>query len=261
MARSTSVEWKGRSVLITGATSGIGEAFAERLAAGGANVLATGRNVGALTALRARFPMIATVACDLSGLPGLRMLVAAAVSHFGAGRAAGSLDMLINNAGSMAEVDFLGQADDPAGVTDEQIMQEASANLVAPILLTRHLLPLLRSGRDPVVVMISSGYALLPATRAPTYSATKAGLHSFSLSLRRQLKPAGIRVVEVIPPLVDTPRTKSASGKKMPVATLVELSLRGIGSGRDEILPGQVALLPMLMRIAPGFAANLMARN
>jgi len=94
-------------------------------------------------------------------------------------------------------------------LSDDRIAHEIAVNLTGTILLTRRLLPLLRSGRNPLIVMISSGYALLPATRAPTYSATKAGLHSFAMALRRQLSDVGIRVVEVMPPLIDTPATRA----------------------------------------------------
>jgi uncharacterized oxidoreductase len=82
-----------------------------------------------------------------------------------------------------------------------------------------------------MIVMVTSGYALLPATRAPTYSATKAGLRSFTLALRRQLRGVGIRVVEV--------------------TALVDQVMRDISHGKDEIMPGKVRLLPMLMRLAP----------
>ena len=87
-----------------------------------------------------------------------------------------------------------------------------------------------------MVVTVTSGYALLPATRAPIYSATKAALHSFTLSLRRQAAAAGIRVVEVLPPLVDTPATSAVTGRKMSAEELVGRVLRDIGKGRDESL-------------------------
>jgi uncharacterized oxidoreductase len=268
VTNSTHAEWKGRSILVTGGTSGIGKGFAERLAVSGAKVLVTGRNEAALTALQAEHPSIAIEVCDLSDPTGVRQLAAATELHFGANNAAGvqndaegGLDMLINNAGLMEQLDILAGATSTHAVTDERIVQETMTNLVAPILLTRCLLPLLRRGHNPVVVMVTSGYALLPATRAPTYSATKAGLRSFTMSLRRQLKSVGIRVVEIVPPLVDTPRTKSVPAKKMSVESLVDASLRGITLGKDEILPGQVAMLPVLMRIAPSFAANLVAKS
>ena len=94
----------------------------------------------------------------------------------------------------MEQVDLLDQS-----VSDERIAREIAVNLTGPILLTRRLLPLLRCGRNPMIIMVTSGYALLPATRAPTYSATKAGLRSFTMALRLQLHGVGIRVVEVTP--------------------------------------------------------------
>ena len=168
----------------------------------------------------------------------------------------GRVDVLINNAGIMEQVDLLDRS-----VSDERIAQEIAVNLTGPILLTRRLLPLLRSGRNPMIVMVTSGYALLPATRAPTYSATKAGLHSFTMALRRQLRGVGIRVVEVLPPLVDTPATRSVRQRKMSPGTLVGRVLRDIERGRDEILPGTVGLLPLLMRLAPSYAARRVAEH
>ena len=155
----------------------------------------------------------------------------------------GKLDVLINNAGIMEHVDLLDET-----VSDDRIANEIAVNLTGPILLTRRLLPLLRAGRDPLIVMISSGYALLPATRAPIYSASKAGLHSFAMALRRQLAGVGIRVVEVLPPLVDTPATSAARGTKMSADALVGRALSDIAKGRDESLPGKVGLLPIMMR-------------
>ena len=108
-----------------------------------------------------------------------------------------------------------------------------------------------------MIVMVTSGYALLPATRAPTYSATKAGLHSFTTALRRQLRGVGIRVVEVLPPLV--PATRTVRQRKMSPETLVGRVLPDIERGRDEILPGKIGLLPLLMRLAPSYAARRVA--
>jgi uncharacterized oxidoreductase len=112
-----------------------------------------------------------------------------------------------------------------------------------------------------MIVMVTSGYALLPATRAPTYSATKAGLRSFTQALRRQLRGVGIRVVEVLPPLVDTPATHAVSKAKMSPATLVDQVMRDIPHGKHEIMPGKVRLLPMLMRLAPSLTARLVAES
>ena len=246
--RSDGRAWRDRVVVVTGGTSGIGREFAVRLAAEGAKVIACARNAVALRELHSHCPQIEAIRCDVTVAPDVLALEAAIQDLYG------RVDVLINNAGIMEQVDLLHRS-----VSDERIAQEIAVNLTGPILLTRRLLPLLRSGRNPMIIMVTSGYALLPATRAPTYSATKAGLRSFTMALRRQLHGVGIRVVEVLPPLVDTPATRSARQRKMSPETLVGRVLRDIGRGRDEILPGKVGLLPLLMRLAPSYAARRVA--
>jgi len=242
--------WANRIVVITGATSGIGHAFAVRFVAEGAKVIACGRNEAALQKLREQLSTIEVFRGDIterSALLGLKEFIQQRFAR---------VDVLLNNAGIMERVDLL-----EASVTDERIANEIAVNLTGPILLTRQLLPLLRSGRNPLIIMITSGYALLPARRAPTYSATKAGLRSFTMALRRQLRDVGIRVVEVLPPLVDTPATRSVKQPKMSPASLVDRVLREIVRGKDEILPGRVRFLPTLMRLAPTLAARVVAES
>jgi uncharacterized oxidoreductase len=241
--------WRDRVVVVTGGTSGIGREFAVRLASAGAKVIACSRHEVALRELHMRYPQIEVIRCDVTVPLDVLALEAAIQDRYG------RVDVLINNAGIMEQVDLL----DRSVVSDERIAQEIAVNLTGPILLTRRLLPLLGCGRNPMIIMVTSGYALLPATRAPTYSATKAGLHSFTMALRRQLRGVGIRIVEVLPPLVDTPATRSVRQRKMSPETLVGRVLRDIERGRDEILPGKVGLLPMLMRLAPSYAARRVA--
>jgi uncharacterized oxidoreductase len=247
-AHRDGMAWRNRVVMVTGGTSGIGRAFAVRLTAEGAKVVVCARNETALRELQTECPTIEALRCDVSVRADVLALEAVIRERHG------RVDVLINNAGIMEVVDLL-----DGSISDERIAQEIAVNLTGPILLTRTLLPLLRAGRNPLIVMVTSGYALLPATRAPTYSATKAGLRSFTMALRRQLRGVGIRVVEVLPPLVDTPATRSVRQPKMSPATLVDRVLRDIARGRDEILPGLVGVLPWLMRLAPTYAARRVA--
>ena len=240
-----------RVVVVTGGTSGIGREFVAYLASAGAHVIACGRNEAALHELQSQHPAVQAVRCDVTSQGDLAALEATIRDRYS------KLDVLINNAGIMERVDLL-----QTTVSDERIAHEVAVNLTGPILLTRRLLPLLRSGSSPMIVMITSGYALLPSTRAPTYSATKAGLRSFTMAMRRQLSGVGIRVVEVLPPLVDTPATTSVQqAKKMSTKELVDRVFRDITNGKDEIYPGKVGLLPLLMRIAPSFAARQVAQS
>ena len=156
--------WRDRVVVVTGGTSGIGREFAVRLQAEGAKVIACARHEVALRELQTRYPQIEAIRCDVTVSLDVLALEAAIQDRYG------RIDVLINNAGIMEQVDLLDQS-----VSDERIAREIAVNLTGPILLTRRLLPLLRCGRNPMIIMVTSGYALLPATRAPTYSATKAG--------------------------------------------------------------------------------------
>jgi len=236
--------------LVTGGNSGIGRAFVEKLAMAKAKVIACGRNQNTLQELQREHPEVEAIPCNIAERADLLALAEAIETRHG------KLDVLINNAAIMERVDLLDDS-----VSDDRIAHETAVNLVGTILLTRRLLPLLRSGHCPMIVMITSGYALLPATRAPTYSASKAGLRSFTLALRRQLHGVGIRVVEVLPPLVDTPATRTVQGPKMSAEALVERVLRDIDRGRDEILPGNVGLVPMMMRLAPRYIARRVAES
>ena len=241
---------RDRIVLVTGGNSGIGRAFVDRFVAEGAQVFACGRNEATLAALKAAGPSVEVQRCDITSAADVKAL-AERVSE-----QCGRLDVLVNNAGVMEHVDMLA-----GSVDDEAIAREIAINLTAPILLTRRFLPLLRHGHNPLILMVTSGYALLPARRVPTYSATKAGLRSFTQALRYQLTGTGIRVVEILPPLVDTPCTATINKPKLAPATVVDETLRGIARGHDEIFVGQVRWLPLLMRIAPRYAARIVARS
>ncbi len=196
-ARSGGGPWRDRTIVVTGGSSGIGRQFAIHFAVEGAKVIACGRNDMALRKLQTEHPTIETVQCDITARPNVLALVETIRDHYG------MLDVLVNNAGIMERVDLLEES-----VSDERIANEIAVNLTGPILLTRRLaLPLLpRSGRSSDD---SHGHVrdtrYLPATRAPTYSATKAGLRSFTLALRRTVAwrwhP---RRRVLLPPLVDT---------------------------------------------------------
>lgn len=242
--------WAGRVTLVTGGNSGIGRAFVEKLAMANAKVIACGRNQDTLRELQRKLPEVEVIACDIADRADVLALAHSIETRHG------KLDALVNNAAIMERVNLLDDS-----VSDERITHEIAINLVGTILLTRRFLPLLRSSHCPMIVMITSGYALLPATRAPTYSASKAGLRSFTLALRRQLNGVGIRVIEVLPPLVDTPATRGVQAPKMSADALVDRVLRDIDRGRDEILPGNVGLVPIMMRLAPRYIARRVAES
>ncbi|MGH8645052.1 MAG: SDR family oxidoreductase, partial [Gammaproteobacteria bacterium] len=237
------MEYRDCIVLVTGGNSGVGRAFVERFVHEGAKVIACGRDEVTLQALKADHPNAEVRHCDITSRPEVEALEAFIAQEYG------RLDLLVNNAGVMEQADLL-----TGNVEDTAIAREIETNLTAPILLTWRLLPLLKHSHRPLILMVTSGYALLPARRAPTYSASKAGLRSFTQALRYQLANTSIRVVETLPPLVDTRITATITRPKLSPAAVVDETLRAIARGRDEIFVGQVRWLPLLMRIAPRYA-------
>jgi uncharacterized oxidoreductase len=244
------MDYRNAIILVTRGSSGIRRAFVDRFLREGATVIACGRDEVRLQGLKAQHPNVQIRPCDITSSDEVIALTAFLTQEYG------RLGILVNNAGIMEQVDML-----TGNVEDEAIVREIATNLTAPILLTRRLVPVLQRSQSPMILMVTSGYALLPAQRAPTYSATKAGLRSFTQALRYQLAHTGIRVVETLPPLVDTASTAAVHRPKMAPAAVVDATLRRIAKGRVEIFVGEVRWLPLLMRIAPRFAARLVAKT
>jgi uncharacterized oxidoreductase len=183
----------GNHVVITGGTSGIGLALAEALCAAKNEVLITGRREKRLAEASGRIPGLRTFACDLSAAEGRR-----ALSHH-VRESFPDVNVLVNNAGIQRNVDFRnGPADLESGENEIRI------NLEAPIFLTALFVPLLKGKENACVVNVSSGLGFVPMVATPVYCATKAAMHSFSMTLRVQLAALGIQVLEVIPPAVET---------------------------------------------------------
>jgi uncharacterized oxidoreductase len=183
----------GSSVLVTGGASGIGLALARRFHAAGATVVVCGRREDRLREVAAALPGLLTRVCDLAQADERR-----ALAEWVVGEVPG-LNVLVNNAGIQRYPRLAGGEGDWAA-TEEEI----AINIAAPMHLAMLLVPHLRNQADPAIVNVTSGLAFVPLTRAPVYSATKAALHSFTLSLRHQLAATPIAVVELAPPAVNT---------------------------------------------------------
>jgi uncharacterized oxidoreductase len=232
-------------ILLTGATSGIGAAMLDALLASGHQVTAVSRSAKAL----ATHAGLDTIDADFADPAALERLAA----RFAAEPA---YDVLINNAALQYAVPLTDPAFDPAMLT-----REAVVNLVAPARLAHAVLPaMLAAQRPAAIVNISSGLALFPKTRTALYCATKAGLHSFSQSLRYQLAGSSVRVVEAVLPLVDTPMTAGRGNGKIDPKSAADAILGGIASGRDEIWVGKAALLRWLGVIAPAIPRAILRR-
>ena len=183
----------GNTILITGGGSGIGRALAEAFQREGNQVIIAGRRKAALDSVTAANPEMRSVVVDVKDAHSLEAFTRSVEQQFP------SLNVLINNAGIMK----------PENLTDPHadfsvVESTIQTNLVAPLRLTAALLPRLRQQPHAAVMTVSSGLAFVPLAMTPTYCATKAALHSWTQSLRYQLQGTGVRVIEIIPPYVQT---------------------------------------------------------
>ncbi|OUJ64874.1 SDR family oxidoreductase, partial [Hymenobacter crusticola] len=181
-----------QTVLLTGATSGIGRHLAATLHALGNQVLVCARQPEPLAALATQYPGLATYVCDVSD-----PAQCAALAHW-ATRTYPHLNVVINNAGIMHLLD-LTQALDLTKVSTE-----IATNLLAPIHLISLLTTHLQQQPTAAILNITSGLAFTPLAAVPVYSATKAALHAFTTCLRYQLRGTAVQVFEIIPPAVET---------------------------------------------------------
>lgn len=234
-------------VLITGGTMGIGLGLAKAFLAQGAAVAVCGRSREALDIFSQTYPAALAIQADVTNAADRAAMLDQVAERFG------RLDVLVNNAGRFIERDFT-TGSDPA----VDLEQEVALNLTAPIHLTSEVL--VRWPALAALVFVTSGFALVSPTRAPTYGAVKAGLHGFAEGLRRQLAPKGIHVLELLPTTTDTPGTAHETRKKMTTEEVAAVTLKALAQRQPLALPGPMKFLPTLLRIAPQAASRMVAK-
>ena len=234
-----------RTILITGGSSGIGLELAGQLLARGNVVIITGRSEQALEAANRRFPDLHVVSSDVSDAESIRVLHDTITARFP------RLDTLVNNAGVMRIVK-LGEERSLQDVT-----HEIDIDLAGPIRMVQQFLPHLRSRPAAMIVNVSSGLAFVPFAISPIYSAAKAGFHAYTRCLRVQLEGSNVTVVELAPPLTQTPlftaefADQMKGQKGMAVHVLIQRAIKAIEAGKTEIRPGQANILKLAGRFAP----------
>ncbi len=190
------MNFHGRTILVTGGGSGIGLGLVKRFVQAGATVIASGRREHALAEARQQVPGLHTLRGDVSTVEGRIALFEQATRDYPA------LDVLVNNAGIQNRPGPLTQQQPGDWWAGHEL--ELSTNLAAPMHLAMLFLPHLLAKKEAAILNVSSGLAFAPFAFMPTYCATKAALHSFTQSLRWQLKGTAVKVVEIIPPAVNT---------------------------------------------------------
>jgi uncharacterized oxidoreductase len=237
------MEIRGKTIVLTGGSDGIGKELAGQLKAKGATVIVAGRNPERVAAMAtAGFE---TVVTDLSTLAGVDTLVSAVAER--------PIDILINNAGAGVDHDFRvappNLADDDASIF---------LNLNAPIHLTARLIDGLRTRPEAMIVNVTSGLAIAPRAGSPVYCATKAALRSYGLAVREQLKDTNVRIMEVLPPVVETKMTADRTGKKLSAADCAAQIVSGIERNAKQVDVGMVKMLTLVHSISPALARRIM---
>ena len=203
----------GNTVLITGGGTGIGRALAEAFHALGNQVIISGRRENVLAEVTTANPGMAHLVMDASDADGISTFADKLIATHP------TLNAVIHNAGIM-KIEDIKAAPDYLATAEETI----ATNLLAPIRLTSVLLPHFLKVQSATVLTVSSGLAFVPMVATPTYSATKAAIHAYSMALRDQLKGTSTEVIEIAPPYVQTElmsKDQATDERAMPLADFI----------------------------------------
>jgi len=185
------MQMTGNTILITGGGSGIGRGLAEAFHALGNQVIIAGRRKQLLDGTIVANPGMKSMVLDIENVDAIRTFAAQLAKDYP------SLNAVIHNAGIMRPEDLKrGELAGPEAIV--------TTNLLGPIRLTAALLPQLLAQPRSTIMTVSSGLAFVPMAPTPTYCATKAAIHSYTQSLRYQLRDTSVQVLELIPPYVQT---------------------------------------------------------
>jgi uncharacterized oxidoreductase len=213
---------KNSTILITGGTSGIGLAFARKLTEQGACIIVTGRNLETLRGTKKQLPNVHTFQSDVSDRKDIVRLYEDITQQFP------ELNIIINNAGEMRLIDLQHTRDDL-----KKISREIDINLSGTIHMVHQFLPHLLKKQSAAIVNVSSAIAFMAYSTAPIYSASKAGVHAYTMALRLQLGETNVKVFEVIPPGVNTNLQNDwvlqpNPGQMMDVDKMVAVAIEGL---------------------------------
>jgi uncharacterized oxidoreductase len=245
----------GNTILITGGSSGIGLELAKELLKRNNKVIVTGRNAKKLQKVKDELDGVFTIKSDVSNPEDIKKLYQQVEKEFP------ELNVLINNAGIMYTINLQDHH-----LSDTELTQEIDVNLKGTIWMNDAFLPLLKVKENAATVTVSSGLAFVPLPISPVYCASKAALHSYTLSLREQLKNTTVKVFELAPPATDTALLSNfdeedmKGSTPMPLEDMVGAFLKGFSKDKYEICPGQASQLKLMSRFFPGFILKILSR-
>ena len=238
------------TILITGGGSGIGFEIA-KLFSNDNHIIITGRNSEKLQKAASELKNTTAIVADITNENDIEILVKTIKKDFP------NLNILINNAGSAAVFNLA----TPAINAFEKASAEINTNYLSVVRLTEKLLPILNQ-KDSAIVNVSSIVAFVPGAYLPTYSASKAALHSYTKILRWSLKDTSVKVFELMPPLVNTDFSKEIGGENGVSPELLATDLcKAFQNDQYEIHTGQTAGMFDLYRSNPAEALAAMNSN
>ena len=221
------------TIFITGGGSGIGKGLAEAFHQLGNQVIISGRREQALKKTCGAHPGMRYYVMDVTDPKSIRSTAKKVIADFP------KLNCVFNNAGVQKYVDLSG-----GKLDDAALVAELNTNVLGLIRVTAEFMPHLQKQDHATIVNVSSGLAFVPLARFPVYCATKAAVHSFSVSLRQQLKDSKVKVLELIPPYVDTElgggsKTRPAGAPvPMPLDQFITETMSELAGDGDEIAIG-----------------------
>lgn len=222
------------TILITGGTSGIGKGLAEAFHKLENQVIITARREDRLQSICAANSGMRYFVLDVRDPAAIRDLASKVEVQFP------SLNCVISNAGVQRRLEFA----PCAPLNEEGLLDEVNTNVLGVIRIAAAFTPQLVQQQKAVLVNVSSGLAFVPMARFPVYCATKAAVHSFTLSLRHQLKGSGVKVIELIPPYVATElgglrKTVGPDGPQpMPLEAFIAETIAQLEGDSDEVVIG-----------------------
>lgn len=225
---------QSNTIFITGGTSGIGRGLAEAFHQLGNQVIISGRRQERLKSICASNPGMRHFVLDVANRSSIKSATRKVLEEFP------SLNCVINNSGVQKRLNFAGEQP----IDDDSLVDEIHTNLLGLIRVSAEFLPHLKTKENATLLNVSSGLAFVPLALFPVYCATKAAVHSFTMSLRHQLRDSNVKVIEIIPPYVAT--ELGGAGKvpppgamqPMPLETFIAETMKELAGDGDELAIG-----------------------
>lgn len=223
----------GNTIFITGGGSGIGRGLAEALYALGNQVIISGRRKTALEETTRANSGMDSIELDVEVTASIAAVAATLIAKYP------KLNVVINNAGIM-------QVDDAAGTVDDALLlSTVTTNMTGPIRITSALMEHFKKQEAATVAYVTSGLAFVPLAMTAVYSATKAAMHSYPMSQRYTLKGTSVRVLEIVPPYVQTElmgAQMAQDPRVMPLKEFIAETIELLGTDADEVLTQRVGM-------------------